>query len=354
MGMVADLCSCRRLKTLLKRSHTSFHRLLWKLKCLCIMSMKRASLIIMVASLVCGGWPWSIVFAIQPCLEEPDQEPEKTKLLPIVRDRASLQKFNEQRVMVVGRYQRDTLKEIIRVSRQELEDQSVFEANKPRPPVEIQVHNSDLGFAQIVLADGVALPIEPRGRRSLRSKSELVKYDGKEVNLQGTVIWNSEASLHKKEINNITNLRLVCNATKSQSNTMNPDEWQGEKLAVAKTKTDLLKLLDNFARTKGDRRVQIVGKYVVTHTWNPGINANTINFKGSYQQAGIELVDGTIVPLIPPYHKLSLRSADEVKTYSGKSVKVVGIIELQPDSPSSKKSAQSIMLTSLDGIWLKE
>lgn len=193
------------------------------------MSMKRASLIVMVASLVCGTWPWSLVYAAQPCIEEPDREPEKTKLLPIVRDQASLQKFSE----------------------------------------------------------------------------------------------------------------------------MNPDEWQGKKLDVAKTKADLLKLLENFARTKGDRRVQIVGKYVVTHTWNPGINSNTVEFKGTYQQAGIELADGTIVPLIPPSNKLSLRSAEEVKTYSGKSVKVVGLIELQPDSPSSKKSAQSIMLTSLDGIWLR-
>jgi hypothetical protein len=201
------------------------------------MSMNRASLIIMVASLVCGTWPWSLVHAAQPCTEEPDQNPEKTKLLPIVRDQASLQKFSEQRVMVVGR--------------------------------------------------------------------------------------------------------------------MNPDEWQGKKLDIAKTKTDLLKLLDSTTTTKSDRRVQIVGKYVVTHTWNPGINSNTIEFKGTYQQAGIELVDGTLVPLIPPSNKLSLRSADEVKTYSGKIVKVVGRIALEPDSPGSKNSLKSVMLTSLDGIWLK-
>jgi hypothetical protein len=296
-------------------------------------------------------WPLGVMSAsaVQSCTEEPDQNPEKTKLLPIVRDQASLQKFSEQRVLVVGRYQRDALKEPIRVSRRGRIDPSILDANKPD---DLQVYDSDLGFAKIVLADGVVLSVEPRGRHSLRDKSELDKYDGKTINIEGSVIWKPGA-LYEREINNITNLRLVCNATKSQASTINPDEWQGKKLAVAKTKTDLLKLLDNFARTKGDRRVQIVGKYVVTHTWNPDINSNTVEFKGTYQQAGIELVDGTIVPLIPPSNKLSLRSVEEVKSYSGKFVKVVGRIELQSDSPMSKKSAQRVMMTSLDGIWLK-
>jgi hypothetical protein len=311
--------------------------------------MKRASLIIIVAGLVCGGWPWSLVSAAQPCIEEPDQEPEKTKLLPIVRDQASLQKFSAQRVLVVGRYQREILKEPIRVSRRGLIDPSIFEANKPE---DLQAYDSDLGFAKIVLADGVVLPIEPRGRHSLRDKSELDKYDGQEVNVEGYAIWRP-GSFYQREIDTITHLRLVCNATKSQSSTINPDEWQGEKLDVAKTKADLLKFIDSSASAKGDRRVQIVGKYVVTHTWDPRINSNTIEFKGTYQQAGIELVDGTLVPLIPPYNKLSLRSADEVKTYSGKFVKVVGRIELQLNSPVSKNSVMSLMLTSVDGIWLK-
>ncbi len=311
--------------------------------------MKRASLIIIVAGLVCGGWPWSLVSAAQPCIEEPDQEPEKTKLLPIVRDQASLQKFSAQRVLVVGRYQREILKEPIRVSRRGLIDPSIFEANKPE---DLQAYDSDLGFAKIVLADGVVLPIEPRGRHSLRDKSELDKYDGQEVNVEGYAIWRP-GSFYQREIDTITHLRLVCNATKSQSSTINPDEWQGEKLDVAKTKADLLKFIDSSASAKGDRRVQIVGKYVVTHTWNPGINSNTVEFKGTYQQASIELLDGTLVPLIPPYNKLSLRSADEVKTYSGKFVKVVGRIELQLNSPVSKNSVMSFMLTSVDGIWLK-
>jgi hypothetical protein len=336
----------------MKRSATSFHGLSWKLKSLCIMSMNRAFLIIMLASLACGTCPWSLVCAAQPCIEEPDQNPEKTKLLSIVRDQASLQKFSKQRVLVVGRYQRQILKEPIRVSRRGLIDPSILDANKPIPPEDLQVHDSDLGFAKIVLADGIALPIEPRGRHSLRDKSELDKYDGQEVNVEGYAIWRPDL-LPTREINNITNLRLICNATKSQSFTMNPDEWQGKKLDIAKTKIDLLKLLDNFARSKDDRRVQIVGKYVVTNTWNPGINSNTVEFKGTYQQASIELLDGTLVPLIPPSNKLSLRSADEVKTYSGKFVKVVGRIELQYDAPVSKNSVKSLMLTSVDGIWLK-
>jgi hypothetical protein len=319
------------------------------MKFLRVMGMKKASLIVILSSLVCWGWPLSLMKAAQPCIAEPDQEPAKTKLLPIVRDQASLQKFSKQRVLVVGRYQREILKKPIRVSRRGLIDPSIFEANKPE---DLQVYDSDLGFAKIVLADGVVLPIEPRGRHSLRDKSELDKYDGQEVNVEGYAIWRP-GSFYEREIDTITHLRLVCNATKSQSSTVNPDEWQGKKLDVAKNKADLLKFIDSSASTKGDRRVQIVGKYVVTHTWDPGINSNTIEFKGTYQQAGIELVDGTLVPLIQPYNKLSLRSADEVKTYSGKLVKVVGRIELQYDAPVSKNSVKSLMLTSVDGIWLK-
>jgi hypothetical protein len=271
--------------------------------------------------------------AIQSCIEEPDQEPEKTKLLPIVRDQASLQKFSEQEVVVVGRYQRVILEKPIAVSRRELEDPPASTAQKPISTQDLQT--SDRGFANIVLTDGTVLPISPRGRSSLRSKSELDKYDGKEISALGTV-----RSKPDKEINNITHLRLVCSARSTTS-----DEYQGKKLSIVKTKADSLKFLDNT--------VQIIGKYVVTKTWNPGINSNSAEFRGVYQQASIELEDGTLIPIMPPYNKLSLRSATEVKAYSGKLVKVVGRIQLQPDNPSAKNSTKSVMLTTFDGIWLK-
>jgi hypothetical protein len=124
----------------------------------------------------------------------------------------------------------------------------------------------------------------------------------------------------------------------------NLNESQGKKLDIVKTKADSLKFID--------RRVQIIGKYVVK-SWNPGITSNTGEFKGTYNRASIELADGSLIPLILPYSKLSLRSAKEVETYGGKLVEVIGYIQLQPDNPISKNSSQSVMLTSVDRIRLK-
>jgi hypothetical protein len=302
--------------------------------------MKKASLSIIVAIPILWGWSLS-ANAAQPCTEEPDQELAKTKLLPIVSDKASLQQLSGKLVVVFGRYQRIVQTEPIMVSHRGRQDLSRFEA-KPIPIEDLQVHPTDEGFANIVLADGMVLRIEPRGRRSLRSKQELVKYDGKQVSIRGDVRW-SPGSLDEAEIS-IANLRIVCSVPNSQSTMMNSAKWQGEKLDVVKTKADSLKFID--------RRVQLVGKYVVK-IWNPGINSNTAEFKGTYKQASIELADGTLIPVIQPYNKLSLRSDAEVETYGEKLVKVVGYIKLQPDAPTSKSSSQSVMLTSLDEISLK-
>lgn len=302
--------------------------------------MKKAFLSILVAIPILWGWSLS-ADAAQPCTEEPDDEPAKTKLLPIVRDKASLQQLSGKQVVVFGRYQRIVETEPIMVSRRGRQDLSQFDPN-PIPIEDLQLYPTDEGFANIVLADGMVLRIEPRGRRSLRSKQELVKYDGQEVNVSGDVRW-SPGSLSEAEIS-INNLRIVCNPSKSQLTMTNSDEWQGKKLDTIETKADTLKFID--------RRVQIVGKYVVK-IWNPGIDSNSAEFKGTYKQASIELADGTLIPLMQPYNKLSLRSATEVETYGGKLIKVVGYIKLQPNSPSSKKSSQSVMITSLDGISLR-
>jgi hypothetical protein len=318
--------------------------------------MEKSFLSIIVTSLICGGWllnPDSSinVNATPLCQAEADQHPARTKLLPIVRDQASLKKFSEKEVVVFGRYQRVAQQEPLRLSTRELQDPPRAETNKPIPLKDRQVHTSDLGQANIVLADGTILPISPRGRRSLRSKDELNKYQGQAISVQGLVRWNPQ-EFYQTEIDNITNLHLICNIPQSPSTAMNSDEWQGKQLAVVKTKGDALKLIDRFADAKGNRRVQIVGKYVAK-IWNPGINSNTIEFKGTYRQANIELADGTLIPVMPPDHKSSLRSATEVKTYAGKVVKVVGHIKLQPDTLTAKKISPSFMLTSVDGIWLK-
>jgi hypothetical protein len=318
------------------------------------MGVKESFPSIIVTSLLCGGWLLNLnshVKAAPLCREEADSNPAQTKLLPIVRDQASLKKFSEKEVVVFGRYQRDAQQEPLKLSAGELTDPPRTETNRPIPLQDRQVHTSELSQANIVLADGTVLPIEPRGRRSLRSKDELAKYHGQTISVQGLVRWNPQG-FYKTEINSITNLRLTCSVPQSQSTAINSDEWQGQKLAIVETKGDALKLIDRSTNTQGNRRVQVVGKYVAK-IWNPGINSNSIGFKGTYQQASIQLADGTLIPLLPPEQKSSLRSVTEVETYAGKIVKVVGQLQLQPDTSTKKRSSPSIILTTVDGIWLK-
>jgi hypothetical protein len=139
---------------------------------------------------------------------------------------------------------------------------------------------------------------------------------------------------------------IEANATQSCIVKQDQELEKTKLLPIIQDRTSLQKFLDS--------RVQIIGKYVVTKTWNPGINSNTAEFRGVYQQASIELEDGTLIPIIPPSNKLSLRPASEVANYNGKLVKVIGRIQLQPDNPTVKNSPQKVMLTTFEGLCLKQ
>jgi hypothetical protein len=76
---------------------------------------------------------------------------------------------------------------------------------------------------------------------------------------------------------------------------------------------------------------------------------SSIDFKGSYTTANIVLEDGTKLPIFPTYNKQSLRSPEEVKSYDGKIVKVVGKITL--DRNQNLNPDRPITLTTFDGIW---
>jgi hypothetical protein len=113
-----------------------------------------------------------------------------------------------------------------------------------------------------------------------------------------------------------------------------------EELDVVKTKSDLAKF--------NDRRVQVIGRYVSHSKPSPAITSS-IDFKGTYTTANIVLEDGTEIPIYPTYLKQSLRSPEEVKTYDGKIVKVVGQIKLDRDQKLNPN--QQTTLTTFDGIW---
>jgi len=113
-----------------------------------------------------------------------------------------------------------------------------------------------------------------------------------------------------------------------------------EELDVVKTKSDLNRF--------NNRRVQVIGRYVSHISPAPAITSS-IDFKGTYTTANIVLEDGTEIPIYPTHLKQSLRSPDEVKTYNGKIVKVVGKISLDPDQKIPPN--QLTILTTFDGIW---
>jgi hypothetical protein len=113
-----------------------------------------------------------------------------------------------------------------------------------------------------------------------------------------------------------------------------------EELDVVKTKSDLAQF--------NNRRVQVIGRYVSHSRPTPAITSS-IDFKGTYTTANIVLEDGTEIPIYPTHLKQSLRSPDEVKTYDGKIVKVVGKISLDPNQKIPPN--QHTTLTTFDGIW---
>lgn len=116
-----------------------------------------------------------------------------------------------------------------------------------------------------------------------------------------------------------------------------------ENLQQVKTKADL--------QRSNDRRVQIIGKYVATPKQSPtAANANVVDPAGkpilqaSYATVSIELADGTKVPLFSPLNKLSNRPAEEVQSFDGKLVSIVGLLSRQPiDTSTQPKSSMAIV-----------
>jgi hypothetical protein len=126
-----------------------------------------------------------------------------------------------------------------------------------------------------------------------------------------------------------------------------------EDLEQVKAKADLLRL--------NDRRVQIVGKYVSTPKQQPTRdNANMVDpitgkpiLLASYVTVNIELADGTLVPLYSPLNKLSNRPSEEVKSFDGKLVNIVGLLARQPIDTSIKPKS-SIAIVRMDRIELHQ
>jgi hypothetical protein len=298
--------------------------------------MQKLSLLIISVNIINWGWQDAPSAVAEPvvkptCITEKDAGLIEKKTLPIVRSTADFKRLNGENVVLLGRYQLDGLTNVNRRSIVDLsQSEAATEAQKSRPDI-----ISTYGFVNIVLADGLIVPVTPMGRQALREQSEIREYQDKQIRVEGTIQWGISNRNSLAKIDNITNLGVICNVA---------NQIAVDQLAIVKTKADLVKF-------RG-QSVQIIGKYIA-ESWQPGINSNTAGFKGTYTRVNIELADGTLIPLLQPYHKLSLRSPAEVKIYAGKIVKIIGSIQLEPDKPSPQKSPQRIMLTAVERISLE-
>jgi hypothetical protein len=425
--------------------------------------MKISHLITLSLVLLCPNGLARPGNADQVCATDTATTPQQ----PIVRTKVDLQRLSGQQVTLVGRYQR--------VISNKPESQHPIESMTEIPgglvPINPQsnaVAPRTSGFAQIILTDGTIVHISPRGRRSLRSSAELIKYNTQFVRAVGNIRWSGETELYPAEIDIFQlNLNSDCERTASnvaQSPSSKPMTSTTNRTSVTNfdrtppigvlgyplgqittisgvvqqaaldtksTSSDLLlkveaindrllpkpvlmpftvfetaqiakpilgrsfrymgyetggftgvpsaafKLVPAVAttnhhfeamyqilredlkqvKTQADlvqfngQRVQVIGKYVVTDRQKPNpANTGIIGFKGEYIRATIELADGTRIALFSPDNKQSLRSIDEVKTYEGKTVSVVGKIQMQLESRRSPTERINI-LTTMDGIW---
>jgi hypothetical protein len=400
--------------------------------------------------------------AAQPCAEDDANPP--TKQLPIVRDRADLQRLSGKEVTLFGRYQREISSQPEMMSPTEFMTEvpgGIVPIDPKIDPMNVPKIPRTSGFANIVLEDGSIVRISPMGRRSLRSESELVKYDARSVRVQGTVSWWGKTAIYPSGID-IHQLRFACGVAKPQPMTpakpmnlttnnvsvadLNQQQPIGqlghplgkimtisgiirqgelsakspvhlvlsveaandsplaqpvtiefnlfmtaqvakplfgqsfkyvgyetggftgvpaeafkylpaiattshqfntsfqvldEKLDIVKTKSDLIRY--------DDRRVKIIGRYVSHSRKAPAENTGIIGFKGTYLTANIRLEDGTEIPVFPTYNKMSLRSTQEAKAYEGKTITVVGKIQIDRDRTLNPHQRSTFV--SIDGIW---
>jgi hypothetical protein len=124
--------------------------------------------------------------------------------IPIVKQYSDLKRFDGQIVRLTGQYQKLVSGPPLRIS--PLENLTI-----PNPaPLRPVVASRSSGFANIVLNDGWAVPITPRGKHSLRIPEELTKYGAQSVQIQGRARWWGGNNIRSAAGINIYLLRLAC------------------------------------------------------------------------------------------------------------------------------------------------
>jgi hypothetical protein len=132
--------------------------------------------------------------------------------IPIVKQYSDLQRLDGQIVMLTGKYQKVVSGPPLLMS--PLEKLTIPNpaplAKPPGTGIAAIVSPRSSGFVQIVLNDGWAIPVTPRGKHSLRTPEELTKYGAQSVQIQGRAKWWGGNNVRSAAGINIYLMRLAC------------------------------------------------------------------------------------------------------------------------------------------------
>jgi hypothetical protein len=180
-----------RIQNLLRHSEVVRHNSTTLNECY---AMKR--FLLMILGLGLNAVP---AIAAAPCVEV-----TPPPNIPIVKQYSDLQRFDGQIVILTGQYQKVQFGPPLMMT--PLEQLTIPNAASNSP---IAAPRSN-GFANIVLNQGWAIPITPRGKHSLRTAAELAKYATQPVQIQGRARWWGGNNPRSAAGINIYLMRLAC------------------------------------------------------------------------------------------------------------------------------------------------
>jgi hypothetical protein len=145
------------------------------------------------------GWSAAPAIAVPVCVEV-----TPPPNIPIVKQYSDLQRLDGQIVILTGQYQKVAFGPPLMMTPLEKLTIPNPAAISPIAPLRSS------GFANIVLNEGWAVPINPKGKHSLRTPEELAKYGAQSVQIQGRARWWGGNNPRSAAGINIYLMRLVC------------------------------------------------------------------------------------------------------------------------------------------------
>jgi hypothetical protein len=129
--------------------------------------------------------------------------------IPIVKQYSDLQRLDGQIVILTGQYQKVAFGPPLMMT--PLEKLTIPNSAAISPAaISPIVSPRSSGFANIMLNEGWAVPINPKGKHSLRTPEELAKYGAQSVQIQGRARWWGGNNPRSAAGINIYLMRLAC------------------------------------------------------------------------------------------------------------------------------------------------